>query len=76
MSQTLWARVFCIASVKTIKYTIAKIWVNEEKKVVYRFYKVTYIKAAKQQVGSDWKNLRLIQIEIIDGKRFNKIQFN
>ena len=48
MSQTLWARVFCIASVKTIKYTIAKIWVNEEKKVVYRFYKVTYIKAAKQ----------------------------
>ena len=59
MSQTLWARVFCIASVKTIKYTIAKIWVNEEKKV-----------------GPDWKNLRLIQIEIIDGKRFNKIQFN
>ena len=58
--------------VKTTEDTIAKIWINEDKKIVYWSYKVSYIKAAKQwvQTAEDWKKFRLIKAKIVDGKKY------
>ena len=44
----LWARAVWMEGVKTIEDTNPKIWINEDKKIVYWPYKVSYIKAVKQ----------------------------
>ena len=57
---------------KTIEDTIPKIWINEDKKIVYWPFKVSYIKAVKQlvQPAEDWKKFKLIKVKIVDGKRY------
>ena len=72
MSQKLWARAVWMEGIKTIEDTISKIWINEEKKIVYWPYKVSYIKAVKQWVHptEDCKKFKLIKVEIVDGKRY------
>ena len=51
--------------VKTIEDTIPKIWINEDKKIVYWPYKINYIKAVKQR-----KKIKLIKVKIVDGRRY------
>ena len=48
----LWARAVWMEGAKTIEDTIPKIWINEDKKIVYWLYKVSYIKAVKQWAQS------------------------
>ena len=68
----LQARAVWMEGVKTIEDTIPKIWINEDKKIVYWPYKVNYIKAVKQWVhpAEDWKKFKLIKVKIVDGKRY------
>ena len=50
MSQMLWIRAVWMEGVKTIEDTIPKIWINEDKKIVYWPFEVSYIKAVRQWV--------------------------
>ena len=68
----LCARAVWMEDVKTIEDTISKIWINEDKKIIYWRYKVSYIKPVKQWVHptEDWKKFKLIKVKIVDGKRY------
>ena len=68
----LWARAVWMEGVKAIEDTNPKIWINEDKKIVYWPYKVSYIKAVKQWVRptENWKKFKLIKVKIVDGKRY------
>ena len=63
----LWARAVWMEGVKTIEETIPKIWINEDKKIVYWRYK-----AVKQWVHptEDWKKFKLTKVKIVNGKRY------
>ena len=68
----LWVRAVWMEGVKTIEDTIPKIWINEDKKIVYWSFEVSYIKAVKQwvQLAENWKKFKLIKVKIVDGKRY------
>ena len=76
MCQMLWARAKWMEGFKTIQDTIPKIWINEDKKIVYWSFKVSYIKAVKQwvQLAEDWKKFKLIKVKIVDGKRYSLVK--